>query len=328
MVNDIMISFIIPVYNIKDYLEEAFISIINQQIEDLEILLVDDGSTDGSDLICKKISDRYKCVKYYRKQNAGVSAARNYGLSVARGKYICFLDGDDFYIGDHLNEFIKICNIYEIDVFRGLYQIFDNEKKIFLPFSDNTPSYNDKILSGEEFLQKSIQENTNEVVPWLGFFRREYLLKNQIVFPEGIGYEEDHIFFLKALLGEGCKVWQSNKIFYAYRKRGGSATKTPTVKQALDVVSIVELEHDLIDSLVLCKETRKAALRFSSGSLYQLTSIYGRVNKEDKSRIAKVVPFKMKWKCVCYASNRHQQMKIFLFTFMRWFVDLVYLCKR
>ena len=325
--SDIQISFIIPVYNVKDYLVEAVESIISQRIQQIEVILVDDGSTDGSSDICNKLSSQYDCVQYHRRLNKGVSAARNYGLSVAMGKYICFLDGDDFYIGEHLADFLGICNKYSIDIIRGLYQVYDDEKKEFLEFSDRIPSYNDRLLSGEEFLQKSIQENTNEVVPWLGFFRREYLLKNQITFPDGIGYEEDHIFFLRTLLGKDCKVWQSNHIFYAYRKREGSATKTPTLKQAEDVLHIVEFEHKLIENLELCKKTKKAALQFSSSSLYQLTSIYGRVGKKDKIQIAKMVPFKTKWICVCNSVNRHQQLKIFLFTFTRWLVDAVYFLK-
>lgn len=74
------------------------------------------------------------------------------------------------------------------------------------------------------------------MVPWLGFFKREYLTKHNLLFPEGIAYEEDQLFFLEALIcDQKCRIYQSDLEFYAYRKRDGSATKTPTLKQVQDV---------------------------------------------------------------------------------------------
>ena len=90
------ISIIIPVYNVEDYLEDSIKSIISQTIfENLEIILVDDGSIDKSYEIGKKFSEKYKNIKIIKQENKGVSAARNTGLDVASGQYIAFFDSDD-----------------------------------------------------------------------------------------------------------------------------------------------------------------------------------------------------------------------------------------
>lgn len=88
-------SFIIPVYNCKDYLTACVQSILAAGAEDFEILLVDDGSTDGSGALCDALAEKYPCIRLLHKENGGVSSARNAGLDAARGEYVLFVDGDD-----------------------------------------------------------------------------------------------------------------------------------------------------------------------------------------------------------------------------------------
>lgn len=90
------ISVIIPVYNSEKYIERCLKSVVNQSYKDLEIILIDDGSTDNSSLICKKWEKLDNRVKYFRKENGGPSTARNYGLKHVSGDYIHFLDSDDW----------------------------------------------------------------------------------------------------------------------------------------------------------------------------------------------------------------------------------------
>ena len=90
-----MISVIVPVYNVKDYLEECLDSLVNQTCKDKEIILVDDGSTDGSGRICDSYAEKYKEVRVVHKENGGVSAARNTGIEQASGDSLMFVDADD-----------------------------------------------------------------------------------------------------------------------------------------------------------------------------------------------------------------------------------------
>lgn len=321
----IRLSFIVPIYNMELYLEECIESILKQNIKDSEIILVDDGSTDSSLNISEQYGEKYENIYVIHKKNEGISSARNAGLKVAKGKYVCFVDSDDFFKISFADNFLEVCQSEDLDIIRGWYGIYENEVDRYQVHPFPNISYANKTLSGYEFLNQSIKEHANEVVPWLGFFKREYILKHGIIFPEGIDYEEDHLFFLKALICDSnCRIYQSTIEFYAYRKRQGSATKTPTLKQIEDINRIVELETILIEKCNLPKKVKKSALKYVCSSFYQLTSIYGRLAKEDVEEAAQMTPFWIKKQCLYYAYDNHQRVKIFLFTFIRWFVDLVY----
>lgn len=317
------VSFILPVYNVEQYLHECIDSIIMQSIEDYEIILVNDGSTDKSLIICREYEEKYNNIRVIDQMNQGVSAARNAGLSAARGKYICFMDADDFYTLDFAKNFYETCEKENLDIIRGFYRFYDDNHHAFREESEKELSYYNRALSGDEFLKLSIQEHANEVVPVGGFFRRDHLLNNDIWFPEGIIFEEDQIFFLEALLKSPTRVMQTPVEFYAYRKHGGSATTTPTLKKAQDVGYIVRKELDLA-SHISNPFVRKAVLRYTGSSFFQLTCIYGRVPKQQRREIRKICDFKTKITCVFHASNKYQQIKIALFTFAPWIVDFVY----
>lgn len=325
MEENIRLSFIVPVFNTEIYLEECIESILNQQVKKSEIILVDDGSTDRSPMICDQYALKYKSVHVVHKANGGISTARNVGLSVARGEYVCFVDSDDFFQTKFSNNFLDICEKENIDIIRGWYGVYEDESGEYQYHPFPHVSYTNRVLSGYEFLEKSVKECANEVVPWLGFFKKEYLAKYNLHFPEKISYEEDQLFFLESLICDpSCKVYQSNIEFYSYRKRVGSATKTPTLKQIKDILFVVEKETKLLEKYKLPRKIRSAALKYICSSFYQLTSIYGRLKKEDAMEVTKITPFWMKWQCICHPYSGHQAVKIFLFTFARWIVDLVY----
>ena len=95
-----MISFIVPIFNTKEYLSKCVDSILNSGINDYEIILVDDGSTDGSDLVCKEYQMQYPDqIRFILKKNGGASSARNVGLDAANGEYVMFVDSDDYLFG-------------------------------------------------------------------------------------------------------------------------------------------------------------------------------------------------------------------------------------
>ena len=105
MDKNIFISVIIPVYNVEKYLRKSINSILEQSYKNYEIILIDDGSTDSSGLICDEYSKKHCFIKTFHKKNGGLSSARNYGIDKSSGNYICFLDSDDWYSDNAFEEF-------------------------------------------------------------------------------------------------------------------------------------------------------------------------------------------------------------------------------
>ena len=105
-----MVSVIIPIYNAEDYIEKCLNSIINQDYRSLEILVINDGSNDGSLEICKRIALHDERIQIISTENCGVSRARNKGLSLASGQYICFIDADDYVDKDYIKKYVDVIN--------------------------------------------------------------------------------------------------------------------------------------------------------------------------------------------------------------------------
>ncbi len=317
----IKISIIIPAYNVEGYVQRAIESALNQTIQDKEIIVVNDGSTDNTLHVLQKFS---KDIIVIDKKNEGVSVARNVGLEKSQGEYICYLDADDFYVSKTiLEEFYAMSKQNDLDVIRGAYKIFDETKNEYKEhLAPNFPKIN-KVLSGQEFLVGSIKYSFNEVVPWLGLYKRKYLIDNNLMFPKGIAYEEDQLMFLKAMLLNG-KFMQTDKYFYTYVYRQSSCARNLDFSKAKDVAFIVKEELNLITNQKLTKEVKKASLKYCSSSFYQLTSIYGRVNNKKRKDCVKLIPFKMRLKLMCNPYNSYHFKKIFLFNFARIVLDKFY----
>ncbi len=113
---DIKVSVIVPIYNVEVYLSKCIKSIMHQTHQNLEIILVDDGSPDDSGKICDKYAAKDNRIIVIHKDNHGVSAARNSGIHKAKGKYICFVDGDDYVMPDYVEYLLKLCLHYNADI--------------------------------------------------------------------------------------------------------------------------------------------------------------------------------------------------------------------
>lgn len=318
------ISFVIAAYNTEQYIECCIDSILQQGLKSFEIIIVNDGSSDHTGEIAKKYEKLFENVKLIEQKNSGVSVARNAGLAVAQGEYICFVDSDDFFTEDSVAEMLRHCKKNQLDVIRGQYKILDDETGEYMPHEIVPLSYYGKTMIGEKYLCSSVDSKHIEVVPWLGLYRTSYLKNNGIDFPAGIGYTEDHLFFLRVLLGEGVRVMEIDKYIYVYRSRGGSATKTPSVKQAEDIASIVCKELEQIESKAFSKEGMSAALRYTSATYYQLTRIYGMISKSYRKKVWSLLSAEKKKLCLKNAYDRHQWIKLFLFNYFPGLVSYIY----
>ncbi|WP_170272293.1 glycosyltransferase family 2 protein [Clostridium tarantellae] len=182
------------VYNFEKYLNEFIESILLESINPKEIILINDGSKDNSKVICDEYDKKYDFIIVIHKNNEGLSKARNDGINYAKGEYIFFVDSDDFLLDDYVLKMYDECKKNNLDIIRGAYYRYDNEKKQFSSTKHFNEAYYNKALNGLNFLKKEIKSGNYEVISCMGLFRREYIIKNKLKFTLDVTYE-DHEFF-------------------------------------------------------------------------------------------------------------------------------------
>lgn len=159
-VSKIILSIIVPIYNVERYLRKCVDSLLAQDISNYEIILVDDGSSDGCGAICDEYAHapyniRHTPIKVIHRENGGLSAARNSGIDVAQGKYIMFVDSDDYIEPNVLGCLMKQVKRDNLDVLRYKYQNVNESGKVFNPYKQDARlgnDYSDEVTDGVAFL--------------------------------------------------------------------------------------------------------------------------------------------------------------------------------
>lgn len=212
-----LISIIVPIYNVKDYLDECVRSIINQSYSNIEIILVDDGSNDGSEDMCDSYGQIDRRIKVIHKLNGGLSDARNVGLSQASGEYIGFVDSDDFVDANMYEELIGLSLQYDADLVCARYDYVGADSTYSLSMANGDI----KCIDSKDFLYYLIGGNDDIVSTysvWDRLYKRSIIEK--LTFPRGMCYE-DVVFSTKAIINS-TKLVYINKFLYHYRIRQGS----------------------------------------------------------------------------------------------------------
>lgn len=238
-------SVIIPVYNVEKYINRCLKSILSQHYNDLEIIVIDNGSTDRSGSICDIYANEYANFSVYHIENHGVGSARNFGLSKARGEFIYFVDSDDYLVGNLFAEFEdKLTPDLDLLVF-SYYNSFEqemtekNRTKKILPYNGSYDKYDFSKIFKDLFLSDMLY------TVWNKLYRREFLIENNISFEK---YElgEDVRFNLD-VYHKVNKVYLSQDSYYVYViGRKGSAMSSYNPKRLQ--YQLQELE--LVDSLL------------------------------------------------------------------------------
>lgn len=184
------LSIIIPVYNVKEYLPHCVSSIIKECANiDYEAILVDDGSTDGSDILCDKLAKEAKQFQVLHKANGGLSDARNYGVLHAQGEYVFYIDSDDYLADGGMKKMVEAALQSKSDVICGnFYYQYSNHKTLFNSELHETITYN----GGEEALSVLIDGKQYQNFAWGKFIRRE--LAQKYLFPKGKLFEDTYWF--------------------------------------------------------------------------------------------------------------------------------------
>ena len=210
-----MVSIIVPVYNAEKTLDRCINSILNQKYREFELILVNDGSTDNSLDIIKNYQIKDKRIKIIDSINRGVSEARNSGLNKANGKYIQFIDSDDYIEADMLENTVSKLDNKEADlIISGINIKVEKNEKII----SSVQTFNYEEVEGKSNIAKSVLERLDGTyinAVWNKLFRRDIIVENKILLPKDISLGEDLIFTLEYL--KHCnKVIFDNESYYNY----------------------------------------------------------------------------------------------------------------
>ena len=222
------ISIIVPIYNAERYLNRCIKSLINQTKENIEFILVNDGSTDSSEEIIKSYKD--KRIKYFKNKNQGIGKTRNFGMQKATGKYIMFLDSDDYLSTNACDELFSKAEKDNLDlVINNFYRVEEETEKkveVIIPEFKNTTLKDNKRLLLDVNL-----------APWNKLYKRELLKKNKIQFVEDLKYE-DAPFVVEAM-DKAKKIGYIKKFLNYYVIHKNSET-TVRDEKIFDIIEIVD----------------------------------------------------------------------------------------
>jgi glycosyltransferase involved in cell wall biosynthesis len=223
------VSIIVPIYNAEKYLERCLDSLLSQTYKNIEIILIDDGSTDSSPLICDRYKKKYKKIKVLHSKNNGQSIARNIGMNLATGKYICFADADDVLTKDSIERLIVIAEIGNYDIVCGNYFIVDKDIKV----SSNvfTTGKIDKY-GCEEHKKRYHQLKTTSLFGyvWGKMYKSSFIQEHKLKF--NISNEifmEDTLFNLKTFSFNPKYYVLNEPIYYYYFYKTSTSNKSEDI---------------------------------------------------------------------------------------------------
>lgn len=223
---DELVSLVVPVYNVEHYLDACMASILNQTYTNIEIILVDDGSTDNSGIMCDKYSKIDDRIKVVHKENGGLSDARNKGILHTNGNYIIFIDSDDV-ISTNFVEYLYTLlkeNSGDIAICDSVHCYPDKE----IVFENETIN---KVFSSEQAIIEMLYQKSFLVSAWGKIYRKEYF--NDILFPYGMLFEDSAIMY--KIFDKANKIVYGNAKLYGYMHREGSITTKKFSKRDCDI---------------------------------------------------------------------------------------------
>ncbi len=228
-------SIIIPIYKVENYLDKCVQSIINQTYKNIEIILVDDGSPDNCPAMCDEYAKKDTRIKVIHKENGGLSDARNAGIAAATGKYIIFVDSDDYIEIDTCERLLPFAKDYDIIAGCG---ITEGAPKKLTQKPDLEVCY-----TGKSYLKTALERSSMPMAAWLYIYRRDFLEENKLDFKYGTTHEDEQFTPRAFLLAK--KVINSGVNFYHYIIRENSITTNKNLsKNILDLYeTCLELEN-------------------------------------------------------------------------------------
>ena len=240
------VSVIIPVFNVEKYIDKCLKSIVNQTLADIEIICIDDCGTDNSIRIVENYALKDERITIiYNSKNRGLSTSRNLGLQIAQGKYVYFLDSDDYLEENALEDLYNISEKNQTEV---LY--FDTDVMNLGHYENGCNGYeppayskNQKIQSGQALFSNAIINNTWDTCVWRQFYLKEFLMKNNIRFADGLAHEDWSFSFETAMLA--TRVMYVPLKLHMYVRRENSITDRTNWHRLVSLMKIFVIMHSI-----------------------------------------------------------------------------------
>lgn len=265
----LVFSIIVPVFNAEKHLHDCLESLTNQGTspEIYEILCIDDGSTDNSCRIIRSFSDKFENIRYYYQNNSGVSVARNKGIEIARGKYIWFVDADDYVSKDSL---------------AILRPIIDKQKYDRVVFRFYITSFTYKAYQSDPHIDKQLNPRKTDGSVWTSIYKRDFLEDNRLFFRKGIQAGEDSLFNYEFYKKKGKQKFIEDTLYF-YRINELSVTKSKSNNEKV------------LESHLLCAEIVKhyfesettkepRTIRYIFGELEYVMSLIASLSSEKRKK--------------------------------------------
>lgn len=256
-INMVKISVVIPIYNCEEYLEESIRSILNQTFKDIEIVCVDDGSTDNSLDILNKLASDDSRLKVFSQENQGSSFARNNALRKVSGDYVYFFDADDYLVEDALEKVYANAIINDSDIVFFKYdQYRDNKffKHLGLDIEEQFPNvdFNDFTFDCYDYRIRAFR---GPFAPWFKLYKRDFLDRYSFEFPVNLNHN-DVPFHVKTIL-KASRISFVPEYLYHYRIDNPNSISNTRLKRFKDIFSIIQIVEDFLKDENLYDEFKK-----------------------------------------------------------------------
>lgn len=269
-----MITVVIPVYNVEKYIKECLDSVLNQTFSDFEVICVNDGSTDKSLSILEEYTKKDTRIKVISQQNQGLSDARNTGIDTAQGKYIYFLDSDDWIEPDTLEVCYNTAEENQLDelVFNRINVYENDEIKKTIPPDNNNIFPTTTVMTGKELFTLMMHENFFRSPVQYRFFLRAFLLENKLHFYSKLIHEDD-LFSTQCAFFSKRSMFLDRKLYHHRRRENSIMTKQVSFQR---FISCAIIHRELSALLLKCTETstKEALMAYMEQNLFRATHLY------------------------------------------------------
>lgn len=297
-----ILSVVVPVYNVEKFLKPCIESILCQSFTDYELILVNDGSKDRSGEICNYYSKKDNRIKVIHKNNGGLSSARNAGIDIASGEYIAFIDSDDYIRNDMFEILTKLAIENKADIVQCEYKkVYDNIKKYF----KNNINDEVKLVNNLEVLSwlYNNQRTVSTIVAWSKIYRKD--LFSEIRYPNGKIHEDE--FTTYKLLYKSKKIVYTNQELYFYRQRNNSIMGAKYNKNRLALLEALNERLLFFKDKIYFKEIYVMTVKQYCNYLLTDYYLYKEANCDDKTTLNEI---RKQGKSVYYEVLKYDKMAV------------------
>lgn len=279
IVNRPRVSIIVPVYNVDKYLRQSLDSLVNQYLKNIEIICVNDGSTDNSASILEEYKAKDSRIKVIHKQNAGTGAARNDGLRIATGECIGFVDPDDWVKDNMFERLYNLMKETGADIVMCTPGGFDEKNQVEADFPYFVDANFKKELDNRIFSWKEISPFSYPMCVWNKLYKKELFDKHHIEFAEGLDFEDHKVIFKSLLTAE--KIFFIREKLYIYRFNREGSILSDNNARLMDHIKIFDIVEDILNETNTMQQLRHDFITYKIHNLFYYYSMIKEEHKND-----------------------------------------------